>query len=86
MTGALCIYAVTFARYSLAVTPPNYLLFACHVVNGGAQFTQGFRFINYHYMGGKEKMAVDVDAAQAKVAGASQAAKDKVVDAVKPSS
>jgi mitochondrial pyruvate carrier 1 len=56
MTGALCIYAVTFARYSLAVRPPNYLLFACHVINGGAQATQMFRYVKYNYMGGKEEM------------------------------
>jgi hypothetical protein len=61
MTGALCIYAVTFARYSLAVRPPNYLLFACHVINGGAQFTQMFRFVNYNYMGGREKLAVEAE-------------------------
>ncbi|EEY18914.1 conserved hypothetical protein [Verticillium alfalfae VaMs.102] len=30
MTGALVIYSATFMRYSLAVSPKNYLLFACH--------------------------------------------------------
>ena len=49
MTGALVVYAATFMRYSLAVTPKNYLLFACHCVNFGAQSTQAYRFLNYHY-------------------------------------
>lgn len=47
MTGALVIYAATFMRYSLAVTPPNYLLFACHLTNFGAQSTQAYRYLNY---------------------------------------
>lgn len=60
MTGALCIYALTFMRYSLAVTPKNYLLFMCHFVNAGAQFTQGYRYLEYNYWGGKEKKAGEV--------------------------
>ncbi|KAH6718885.1 hypothetical protein DL95DRAFT_334938 [Leptodontidium sp. 2 PMI_412] len=56
MTGALFVYAGTFMRYSLAITPKNYLLFACHLVNAGAQGTQGYRWLQYHYWGGKEKM------------------------------
>lgn len=47
MTGALTVYAATFMRYSLAVTPKNYLLFACHFVNLGAQMTQGYRYTNH---------------------------------------
>lgn len=47
MTGALVVYAATFMRYSLAITPKNYLLFACHLTNFGAQTTQGFRYLNY---------------------------------------
>jgi hypothetical protein len=31
----------------LAVTPKNYLLFGCHVVNEGAQLTQGYRYLQY---------------------------------------
>lgn len=49
MTGALTIYAFTFMRYSLAVTPKNYLLFACHCLNAGAQLTQSYRWTQYHY-------------------------------------
>lgn len=47
MTGALVVYAATFMRYSLAVTPANYLLFACHLTNFGAQSTQAYRYLNY---------------------------------------
>lgn len=47
MTAALVVYAATFMRYSLAVTPKNYLLFACHLTNFGAQTTQGYRYLSY---------------------------------------
>ena len=47
MTAALTVYAATFMRYSLAVTPKNYLLFACHFVNFNAQVTQGYRYTKY---------------------------------------
>jgi len=56
MTGALTIYSATFMRYALAVSPKNYLLFACHFVNEGAQLTQGYRWMQYNQWGGKEKM------------------------------
>lgn len=69
MTGALCIYSATFMRYSLAVSPKNYLLFACHVVNEGAQLTQGYRYLNWHNWGGREA---------AGVTGAVDKAKDEV--------
>lgn len=55
MTAALCGYSAVFMRYSMAVTPKNYLLFGCHLVNFSAQSTQAYRFINWWYMGGKEK-------------------------------
>ncbi|KAF3763637.1 UPF0041-domain-containing protein [Cryphonectria parasitica EP155] len=55
MTGALVVYAFTFMRYSLAVTPRNYLLFACHFTNAGAQLTQSYRYLNYHYGFGNKK-------------------------------
>ncbi|KAJ0312275.1 hypothetical protein COL5a_001957 [Colletotrichum fioriniae] len=57
MTGALCIYSATFMRYSLAVSPKNYLLFMCHFINEGAQLTQGYRYMQYNYWGGKEASA-----------------------------
>ncbi len=42
-------------RYALAVSPKNYLLFACHFVNEGAQLTQGYRWMQYHKWGGREE-------------------------------
>ena len=54
MTLALIGYSGTFMRYALAVTPKNYLLFGCHIVNFSAQSTQAYRYLNYHYMGGRE--------------------------------
>jgi len=56
MTIALVGYSSVFMRYALAVTPKNYLLFGCHAVNFSAQVTQGYRFVNYWYMGGREKL------------------------------
>ncbi|QIX00449.1 hypothetical protein AMS68_005966 [Peltaster fructicola] len=55
MTVALIGYSATFMRYALAVTPKNYLLFGCHVVNFSAQCTQGYRYLNYWHMGGREQ-------------------------------
>lgn len=46
-TAALTVYSATFMRYALAVTPKNYLLFACHFVNFNAQLTQGYRWYDY---------------------------------------
>lgn len=68
MTGALTIYAATFMRYSLAVTPKNYLLFACHLTNFGAQVTQGFRYMNHFHWGGKEAKEAAAAAEGKKVA------------------
>jgi mitochondrial pyruvate carrier 1 len=47
MTAALAVYSTVFARYALAVTPRNYLLFGCHVINCSAQLTQGYRWMSY---------------------------------------
>ncbi|ROV90913.1 hypothetical protein VMCG_09984 [Cytospora schulzeri] len=55
MTFALCVYSATFMRYSLAIKPQNYLLFACHFVNEGSQLTQGYRYWSWHNWGGREK-------------------------------
>ncbi|KAH6606509.1 hypothetical protein Trco_005662 [Trichoderma cornu-damae] len=57
MTAALCVYSATFMRYSLAVSPKNYLLFGCHVINEAAQLTQGYRYLSWHHWGGKENAA-----------------------------
>ncbi|KAF4153184.1 hypothetical protein CNMCM6069_001146 [Aspergillus lentulus] len=78
MTGALCIYAATFMRYSLAIKPKNYLLFLCHSANAGAQLTQGYRYLQYHHWGGKEKTGgtYAVDAAKKKIAKVENKAND----------
>ncbi|KAJ2901376.1 UPF0041-domain-containing protein [Zalerion maritima] len=55
MTGSLIVYSLTFMRYSLAVTPKNYLLFGCHFINEASQLTQGYRWIAWHKWGGKEQ-------------------------------
>ncbi|QKX55445.1 uncharacterized protein TRUGW13939_02538 [Talaromyces rugulosus] len=47
MTSAFVVCSALLMRYSLAVSPKNYLLFAMHSVNLGAQSFQGWRFINY---------------------------------------
>jgi mitochondrial pyruvate carrier 1 len=76
MTAALTIYSAVFMRYSLAVQPKNYLLFLCHFINEGSQLTQGYRYLNYHRWGGKEKMEAEKLAEAAKE-GAAQV-KDQV--------
>ncbi|KAH8905216.1 UPF0041-domain-containing protein [Coniochaeta sp. PMI_546] len=80
MTGALIIYSATFMRYSLAVTPKNYLLFACHFINEGSQLVQGYRYLDWHRWGGKEKAGVQGVVASAKETAA--VAEDKVKAAV----
>jgi hypothetical protein len=59
------------------VEPRNYLLFACHATNTTAQLTQGYRFVDYWYRGGKEKKAIHApppDATEGKVTEAIKAA------------
>lgn len=84
MTGALILYSTTFMRYAFAVTPINYLLFACHFVNEGAQLTQAYRYITYHYRGGKEA-AIEAAAADAKnnVVAKAEGAKEGLQELVK---
>lgn len=73
------------------VQPRNYLLFACHATNSTAQITQGVRFVNYWYNGGKEKkdkekLLEPVEAARGKILQAveeAQAETKKVADEVK---
>lgn len=56
MTTALCLYSLIFMRFAYKVQPRNWLLFACHLTNFCAQCVQNGRFVNYHYLGGKEKL------------------------------
>jgi hypothetical protein len=53
MTGALVAYSGLFIRWSIAISPPNYALCACHVVNFAAQSYHGFRAGQHSIMGGK---------------------------------
>ncbi|KAI5810210.1 UPF0041 domain-containing protein [Peziza echinospora] len=66
MTAALCVYSLVFMRYSMAVTPKNYLLFGCHFVNEGAQLTQGWRYYQWWHNGGREKAQAEKAAEEAK--------------------
>ncbi|KNC75747.1 hypothetical protein SARC_11733, partial [Sphaeroforma arctica JP610] len=40
----LMVYSGLFMRWSLAIYPPNYALFACHVTNFAAQSIQMGRY------------------------------------------
>lgn len=80
MTLALTIYSATFMRYALAVTPKNYLLFLCHFINEGSQITQGYRYLQWHQWGGKEKAGVKGAVQEAKEKAAE--ASDKIKEAV----
>jgi hypothetical protein len=83
MTGALIIYSATFMRYALAVQPKNYLLFACHFVNEGAQLTQGYRWMSYHQWGGKEKdLKAKLESGVVEVKGNVEEAADKARELV----
>ncbi|OLN97000.1 putative mitochondrial pyruvate carrier 1 [Colletotrichum chlorophyti] len=84
MTGALVIYSATFMRYALAVQPKNYLLFLCHFVNEGAQLTQGYRYMQYNYWGGKEALAAKnaIEDVKDKAAAVEAKVETKVKEAV----
>ncbi|XP_071478725.1 mitochondrial pyruvate carrier 1-like [Diadema antillarum] len=47
MTAALCVYSALFMRFAYMVQPRNWLLFACHFTNEGAQITQLCRYIKH---------------------------------------
>ncbi|XP_015283498.1 PREDICTED: mitochondrial pyruvate carrier 1 [Gekko japonicus] len=48
MTFALCCYSLVFMRFAYKVQPRNWLLFACHFTNEGAQLIQGGRLIKFN--------------------------------------
>jgi len=48
MTFALTCYSLLFMRFAYKVQPRNWLLFACHFTNEGAQLVQGTRLIKYN--------------------------------------
>lgn len=47
MTFALTCYSMMFMRFAYMVIPRNWLLFACHFINTGAQMTQLGRCVKY---------------------------------------
>ncbi len=51
----VCAHAQCALCPAWRVQPRNYLLFACHGTNATAQLVQGARFVNYWYLGGKDK-------------------------------
>nr|XP_033794375.1 mitochondrial pyruvate carrier 1 [Geotrypetes seraphini] len=48
MTFALSCYSLLFMRFAYKIQPRNWLLFACHITNEGAQLIQGGRLIKYN--------------------------------------
>lgn len=82
MTFALTIYSATFMRYALAVSPKNYLLFACHFINEGSQLTQGYRYWQWHNGGGRERAIASGELVLEKVEGAVKEGVQKVEAAV----
>tara|TARA_B110000305_G_scaffold221474_1_gene264199 strand:- start:677 stop:949 length:273 start_codon:yes stop_codon:yes gene_type:complete len=49
MTGVMCVYSMLFMRFAWMVQPRNYLLFACHASNEGAQIFQLSRWFEWNY-------------------------------------
>ncbi|EGX50770.1 pyruvate transporter mpc1 [Orbilia oligospora] len=84
MTGALVVYSAVFMRYSVAVTPKNYLLFACHFINECSQLTQGYRYLQFHHWGGRE-IAQKAKEAAGEAAGKAEDSVSKAVSKIKSS-
>ena len=53
MTATLLFYSTLFMRWSIAISPPNYALCACHVTNFAVQGIQLGRHIKYEYVDAK---------------------------------
>lgn len=49
MTSALVLYSMLFMRWALAISPPNYPLCLCHVINFVIQSVQLGRWTKAHY-------------------------------------
>jgi len=71
-----CIDMSTHSFSAWRVDPRNYLLFVCHATNTTAQLTQGYRFVDYWYRGGKERKALEATPSPDTVKG-------KVTEAIK---
>lgn len=61
---ALTLYSMIFMRFAWRVTPRNLLLLGCHITNFTAQSIQGSRFIEYNYLGGKNKVKEAIEPAK----------------------
>lgn len=48
MTAVLTAYSCIFFRWSIAISPPNYPLMACHIVNASAQAATGVKYAFAH--------------------------------------
>ncbi|KAI5804383.1 hypothetical protein EDC01DRAFT_715962 [Geopyxis carbonaria] len=85
MTASLVVYSAVFMRYSMAVTPKNYLLFGCHFVNECAQLAQGYRYFQWNHNGGREKALAEkgTPAVVQKAVDAAGAAAAKVQEVAK---
>jgi len=84
MTLALVGYSGTFMRYALAVSPKNYLLFGCHVVNFSAQSVQAYRYLNYFNFGGREaSLAAKAKSEASSIADSTKTELNKAGDKVK---
>ncbi|THH34080.1 hypothetical protein EUX98_g108 [Antrodiella citrinella] len=81
MTTALASYSLVFMRFAWRVQPRNYLLFACHATNTAAQLVQEGRFVNYWYMGGREKQLAGQKGPVLQAVEATQEEAKKVSDA-----
>ncbi|KZO91928.1 UPF0041-domain-containing protein [Calocera viscosa TUFC12733] len=83
MTTALAAYSMVFMRFAWKVQPRNYLLFACHATNTAAQLVQEGRFVNYWYLGGREKRLGPAGVIAQDAAIAAEKVKEKAAQAVK---
>lgn len=50
MTAVLTLYSCLFMRWSIAISPPNFPLLACHITNVLAQGTHLVRGFNAQYI------------------------------------
>lgn len=56
----MCIYSALFMRFAWAISPRNYLLFACHAANETVQLNQLRRWYEWSSAHPKEAAAVQV--------------------------
>jgi hypothetical protein len=54
MTAALLGYCYVQGAYTLTIRPRNNWIVTTYFTNVAAQANQGYRYLDYHYFGGKE--------------------------------